>query len=382
MYKEIISPILSHLDSEQIHHITREALHVAESNPIALKVLEVIGNGGNRFSDPALNIRIGQTLFDNPVIAGAGWDKNGRAVKGLYALGFSGVEVGSVLLYPQDGNGYVNGKRVATRQWVLGDGHDVSINWLGLPSEGVEVVDENLEMYAFDEFPIGINVSRNAWIKGNSPESFAEVINRLYRHASYFSLGFSPNTEDVRKLLDSKDFLMEIALACWQAMVKNGGYKDLYIKIGPDSSFLHIDDVIDVVLQSRLSGIIATNITTNPDIKGRYGEIWRTTPGGLGGNDPEFKKLSTEKVSYIYQATKGNKEGPITIFGSGGVHDVESTLEKIKAGAKAVQVVTGIRSEGPRVASNINRGLVDYMDREGTGNIEELVGADHQNLAV
>ena len=98
MYKEIISPALSHFDSERGHNLAVEALHLAESNPLTLKLVEIIGNSGMRFEDPALNIQIGQTLFDNPVIVGAGETKNGKGVKAFYAAGFGGVEVGTVLL--------------------------------------------------------------------------------------------------------------------------------------------------------------------------------------------------------------------------------------------------------------------------------------------
>ena len=382
MYKEIISPALTHFDSERGHNLAVEALHLAESNPLTLKLVEVIGNGGERFEDPVLNIQIGQTLFDNPVIVGAGETKNGKGVRAFYAAGFGGVEAGTVLYYPQDGNGFLNGKQVMKRLWILGKDHDVSLNWLGLPNKGVERADKQLEKYSLDEIPIGINVSRNAWIEGNAPWAFAAVIGRLYRHASYFSLGFSPNTEDVRKLLDSKDLLMEIALACLVEMDKHGGYKDLYIKIGPDLSYSQIDAVIDVVLRARLSGIIATNTTTSEVIKSKYGEKWRNVPGAIGGNDPDFRKLATDKVSYIYKATKGNRQGPIIIFGSGGVHDTQSALEKIRAGARGVQVVTGIRSEGPRVASNINRGISAELRRDGIDHLEKIVGSDHQNLAA
>ena len=80
--------------------------------------------------------------------------------------------------------------------------------------------------------------------------------------------------------------------------------------------------------------------------------------------------MATEKVAHIFKETGGKME----IIGVGGVKDTETALEKIKAGARIVQVVTGIRGEGTTLPGRINRGLVEYMEREGIRNINELVG--------
>src|SRR3989344_3167939 len=102
-YRNIISPILDRLDSETMHVAAREALHYSEVIPGGLDILEKFAYGSERFTDPRLNVVVGGVSLDNPVMVGAGWDKKGVAVKGLYALGFSGVEVGSVLMSPQPG---------------------------------------------------------------------------------------------------------------------------------------------------------------------------------------------------------------------------------------------------------------------------------------
>ena len=104
MYKEIIRPILDRLDSERWHDIARESLHLAESSPLTLKILEQVAYGRKRFTDERLRVVLAGVQFDNPLLVGAGWDKAGRAVKGLWQLGFAGVEVGSVLAHPQPGN--------------------------------------------------------------------------------------------------------------------------------------------------------------------------------------------------------------------------------------------------------------------------------------
>ena len=108
--------------------------------------------------------------------------------------------------------------------------------------------------------------------------------------------------------------------------------------------------------------------TIRDDLKEKYG--WKGQAGGLSGNDPDFRYMSTTLIAHIYRETKGS----IFIHGAGGVHNTETTLEKIKAGASTVHIVTGIRQEGPAIAGKINRGLMEYMNKYGIKNIRELVG--------
>src|SRR3989338_11278772 len=153
MYTEVVRPVLGHLDSETAHHAVRELLHFAESHPFTLDLLERFAYEGRRFADDRLHVLVGDVMFENPLIVGAGWDKDGRAVRGLHRLGFAGVEVGSVLAYPQMGN-------EKPRQWMVTPG--VCINNIGLASQGLENVAHNLDRYHADDIPIGINIARNS----------------------------------------------------------------------------------------------------------------------------------------------------------------------------------------------------------------------------
>lgn len=373
MYKEIVSPVLDRLDSETWHIRAREALHFAEISPFTLKILEQFAYGRKRFTDRRLKVILGGVEFDNPVMVGAGWDKAGRAVKGLYTLGFSGVEVGAVLKYPQEGN-------PKKRQFMLARG--VALNRLGFntPPGGLEEVAKNLERYRSREIPIGLNVGRNKEIKptDTTPGVYAYVVSTLYLDASYFSINVSsPNTPGLRQLQD-KGPLTEIVQAVNEAMGRFGRRKPVFVKIAPDLTNEAVNDVIEVVLDNGLTGIITTNTTINPDIKAKYGERWRNEAGGLSGDDFDFRRMATEKVSHIYRETKGK----IEIVGVGGVKDTSTALEKIMAGAKVVQVITGIRGEGTTLPGRTNRGLVEWMERRGVKNIGEVVGAAHANLTT
>ena len=360
IYRDIVSPILNRLDSETWHVRALEALHLAEATPFTLKLLEKLAHQRERFTDKRLQVVLGGIVFDNPLMVGAGWDKAGRAVKALYTLGFSGVEVGSVLAYPQPGN-------PKPRQFMIGPG--VALNRLGFNSPGVEVVAKNLERYRRDGIPIGISLGKNKDVDTvDAPEAHAFVARRLREFAAYFALNVSsPNTLNLRALQD-KILLQDNV----QAVKAVAGGKPIFVKIAPDLTNEAVDDVIGVVADNGLAGIIATNTTIRPDLKAKYGEEWREQSGGLSGNDPDFRRMATEIIKHIFRETGGQME----IIGIGGVNNTESALEKIRAGANVVQVVTAIREVGTSLPGRINRGLVEYMDREGISNLDEIRGSN------
>ncbi len=362
IYKGLVSPVLDRLDSETWHVRAREALHWAERFPFTLKVLEQFAYGRKRFTDERLKVVLGGVELDNPVMVGAGWDKAGRAVEALHTLGFSGVEVGSVLAYLQLGND-------KPRQWMLRPG--VSLNRLGFNSPGDEAVSRNLRRYRDRRIPIGISIGKNKEVSPHdAPSAHAIVAKRLYPYASYFVINVSsPNTPGLRELQD-KEPLTEIVQAVNYAMDAWGKRKPLFVKIAPELTNDAVNDVIEVVIDNGLTGIIATNTTVSSELKAKYGEQWRNEMGGLAGNDPEYIRMATEKIAHIYREA-GDK---LEIIGVAGVKDHATALEKIMAGAKVVQVVTGIRGEGTTLPGRTNRGIIDFMDREGVKDLSELVG--------
>ena len=302
--------------------------------------------------------------FDNPLLVGAGWDKAGRAVKALWQLGFAGVEVGSVLAQPQPGN-------PKPRQCMLTS--DVALNWLGFNSPGMEVVAKNLDRYKGSEIPIGISIGKNRDVDvKDAPEAHAVVAKRLYDYTSYFAINVSsPNTPGLRKLQD-KGPLTDIVQAVNGAMDEMGGRKPLFVKIAPELTNEAVNDVIEVVIDNGLTGIIATNTTEDVEIKAKYGDKWRNVTGGVSGNDEDYRKMATEKIAHIYREAGDRLE----IIGVGGIKDTETALEKIKAGAKLLQIVTAIRGEGTTVAGRINGGIVEYMEKDGIKNLSEIVGIE------
>lgn len=364
IYKRYVSPLLDQLDSESWHIRAREALHLAEASPLSLWLLGLFAYQRRRFADRRLQTRLDGIKFENPLVVGAGWDKAGRTVKSWHRLGFAGVEVGSVLAHPQEGN-------PKPRQFMAGPG--VAINRLGFntPPGGLEEVARNLSRYEDSGIPIGVSIGKNKEVPlAEAAEVHAIVARRLYPNADYFVINVSsPNTPGLRDLQD-KGPLTEIVQAVNAAMDEKDRRKPLLVKIAPDLTDTAVDDVIRVVVDNNLTGIVATNTTNNPDIKAKYGRAWRTEMGGLSGDDPDFRSMATHKVAHIYHETKG----AVKVIGVGGINSASTALEKIMAGATLIQAVTAIRGEGTAFPSRTTRGLVEYMDREGVRRITELVG--------
>lgn len=364
-YKTFVRPLLDRLDSETWHHNVKELMHLCEFSGLALRLLEFAASGGSRVRDEKLAVTVAGVPFENPLIVGAGWDKTARALRALYSVGFAGVEVGSVVERPQKGN-------PKPRQFMVTP--DVCINSLGLNSPGMDAVLRNLRWYRRLNMPVGINLGMNSDVSHeDAPRAYAAVARKFRDNAAYFSINVSsPNTPGLRKLQD-RGRLEAIIQAVRESIGDPSASKPLFVKISPDLSTEAIDDVIGVVVDSGISGVIATNTTDNQSLKEKYGAKWRGVPGGMSGNDLEYRALSTSIISHIYRTTGGQVE----IIGVGGVSDTASALEKLRAGAKALQIVTGLRGEGLSVANSINSGLLKFMDKNGIKNLSEITGSDH-----
>lgn len=360
-YKDYVSPVLDNLDSETWHCHAVEALHFMENGPVRRRIIQLLN--GKRLEDTRLNMQVGSMTLENPVMVGAGWDKKGRAVRGLRELGFSGVEVGSVLQNEQPGND-------KPRQFIIAPG--VSLNRLGFNSPGMDVVAKNLKRYEGDLFPIGISLGKNKNVKDKyAPVAHAAVATKLAPFASYFAINVSsPNTPGLRALQEKgplRDIVQEV-----QGTLRENGYdKDLYVKIAPDLTLEAVDDVIEVAMEHDMTGIIASNTTISPELKATYGKEGEM--GGLSGDNEAYRKMSTKQIGHIYRQTRDQ----LTIIGVGGVKDAYTALEKIRAGASAVQLVTALRGEGPGVANAINRGIIDMLNVEGIAKLEDVRGASH-----
>lgn len=347
---------------EEVKHAVETTLSTVARSETGRRFLRYV-SGSEDLQDDRLLVAVADIEFPNPVMVGAGWDKEGRAVAGLEAVGFGGVEIGTVPVYPQPGN---DNPRLWTRR---GPGGRVSLNRMGFNSRGMEAVKGNLDRNADYTIPVGVSLGKNKLATAaEAPAQHARVAEYLYQYADYFVINVSsPNTPGLRELQD-KGPLTEIVLAVKDALDRSGGQKPILIKIAPELTPAAIDDVIEVVRTHGLAGIVGTNTTTDEETKASHG--WENEPGGLAGADPRYRKRSTEVVRYAAESA----EGQYDVIGVGGIDSAEAALEKIYAGASVVQVVTAIREKHVRTATSIVRGILDHMERYEIDSLEDIRG--------
>jgi len=344
--------------SEDLKHLAEDAVHIFGLTGAVGRAL--MTGIGLRVVDKRLETEVAGIHFENPLIVGAGWDKTGKCVDGLHALGFAGTEVGTVLVQPQEGN-------PKPRMWTDRE-HRAGLNRLGFNSLGMEAVAANL---ARQKRPgvVGISLGKNKVTPMESaPEEHAAVAKRLYEFADYFVINVaSPNTPGLRTLLNAKP-LTEIVVAV-QEVLKAKGPKPLFVKTTIDLALEDLDSVLKVCIDNGVDGIVDTNTTIDNKLKAEYG--WGGQPGGLSGDNPEYRRRANERMKHITRHTKGTG---LRRIGVGGVHDAATAIERLEAGAEVLQVVTAIRQHLGFVAGPINRGILAELKRRGLSHVSELVG--------
>jgi len=292
--------------------------------------------------------------FRNKIGLGAGFDKNAKYLRELEALGFGFVEIGTVTPLPQAGNDKPRLFRLPKDKAL--------INRMGFNNDGVKVVAERLKKRKSEvgsrkadlrlptsDLIIGGNIGKNKTTPNDDAWKDYEICFReLFDWVDYFVVNVSsPNTPGLRELQE-KESLRKI-LSHLQTINKSSLLpKPLLLKIAPDLTQEQLDDVIDLALEIKLDGIVATNTTI-----GRNGLITRgsrlTTIGSGGLSGLPLKQKSTEIVKYICQKTNGK----IPIIASGGIFTANDAKEKFEAGASLVQVWTGFIYEGPAIVKTI-----------------------------
>lgn len=348
-----LRPAFETIEGEYLKTAAEFALHgLAKFN--GSERLFNLARGGERIEDARLAVTVAGIEFENPLVVGAGWDKKGWAVDGLYALGFAGTEVGSVLVFDQKGN-------PRPRLWYK-DG--IGLNRMGFNSKGEDAVEAYLSGQNRSGVT-GISIGKNKLMPDTyAPWAHAEVARKLVRLADYYVVNVaSPNTPGLRNLL-KKEPLTDIVTAVKEAAPDT----PLFIKTTVDLALADLDDILEIC-DEQGAGIIDSNTTIEEKIKARYG--WSGQMGGVSGDDGEFRAKATERMKHI---TRETRDTDIARIGVGGIHDTATALERLQAGAQVVQVVTGIRQHKGRIARDINLGIVRQMERDGVNSVEEYVG--------
>lgn len=352
-YKLVVKPIFFQLDPEYIHDKMIKASDFCGSNWLLRNLLHLMFY----YENPILTQNIKGINFKNPVGLAAGFDKDALATNILYHIGFGFEEVGSVTGEPCAGN---PGKRL----WRLPKSKSLVV-YYGLKNMGAKVISQRLSKLKF-KMPIGINIAKTNCKETVDLEKGIQDYVKAYKAfkniGDYYTINIScPNA------FGGQPFTDKIKLAkLLSAIDKEEKTKPIFLKLSPDLSNNMIDDLIEVSREYKIDGFVCSNLTKNREsslVKDKVPDV-----GGLSGKVTE--ELSNKLISYIYSKTKGE----FVIIGCGGIFNSLDAYKKIKCGASLVQLITGMIYEGPQLMSEINRGLVQLVKKDGYKNISEAIG--------
>jgi dihydroorotate dehydrogenase len=338
MYKKIFRPILFKFDPELIHKCICFALRL----PFFTKILKLTFD----FHSPELERDVCGIKFKNPVGLAAGFDKDAELVNQMTDLGFGYIEIGTVTPRSQPGNEKPRLFRLPKDQAL--------VNRMGFNSSGVETVRKNL-LKLKRKCIVGGNIGKNKITPNEKAvDDYIHSFNQLHDVVDYFVVNVSsPNTPGLRELQEA-GALTEILAQLQEQNKSFDIQKPIFLKISPDLNKTQLNDIIEVVLKTKIAGVIATNTTIGRgNLLTTEDELEKAGVGGLSGRP--INDTSTEIIRYL--AEKSNKA--FTIIGVGGIHSPEDAMEKLNAGASLVQIYTGFIYEGPGLIKRINKYIVD-----------------------
>ena len=330
LYDNLVRPFLFQFDPETIHHVSMRALRVLAQIPF------------RPVHDPKLERTVFGLKFPNPVGLAAGFDKEAEALPAWQTLGFGFVEPGTITALPQPGN-------PRPRIFRLPDMGGI-INRMGFNNSGADAVALRLERLKasgrWPTIPVGLNLGKSKVTPlEEATQDYLRSFERLFELGDYFVLNVSsPNTPGLRTL-QGKEELNELLGAVMAANRAKPVPKPLLLKIAPDLEWAQIDEILGLVTEHGLSGLIATNTTLDHSCVPEG----RDQTGGLSGKP--LRARSTEIVRYVC------KHLDLPVIAVGGIFDADAALEKLDAGAALVQLYTGFIYRGPTLIGEICNAL-------------------------
>jgi len=340
MYK-LFRPILFLFNPEFIHHISFKAIKIGAIVPLKMWTWRLLF----KVSHPKLVREVFGIKFENPVGLAAGFDKDAKLFDELASFGFGFVEIGTVTPLPQEGN-------PKPRLFRLKEDNAL-INRMGFNNEGIEAVVARLRRKK-SNIIIGGNIGKNKVTPNENAVADYEIcFEKLFPYVDYFAVNVSsPNTPGLRDLQE-KEPLTALLNSLQKINNQKEKRKPILLKIAPDLTNEQLDDIIAIVADTKIDGVVATNTTIGrKGLKTNKTKVETIGNGGLSGKP--LKARSTEVIKYL--ADKSNKAFPI--IGVGGIHSAEDALEKIDAGATLVQVYTGFIYEGSALIKRINKAII------------------------
>nr|NQU91983.1 quinone-dependent dihydroorotate dehydrogenase [Bacteroidota bacterium] len=344
MYKSLFRPLFFLISPETIHHLVVKGLKFFFKIPGKAWFVRKI----SQVNHPKLEKELFGLKFRNPVGIAAGFDKQAEIYNELANLGFGFIEVGTITPVGQPGNPQPRLFRLPCDQGL--------INRMGFNNDGVEHAIRNLKKRKTDTI-IGGNIGKNtATPNEKAVDDYVFCFEQLFEHVDYFVVNVScPNITDLQELQDQKN-LVRILGRLQEINLAKSRRKPILLKVSPDLNNQQLDEVIEIVAETGIDGVVATNTTISRNNLQTYArEIEKIGNGGMSGKP--IRERSTEVIRYLSE--KSNKAFPI--IGVGGIFNAEDAIEKLEAGADLIQVYTGFIYEGPFIAKKINKKLLRLL---------------------
>lgn len=348
---KIVKKYLFKLDPETAHSLTETSLRAVQGFPPLLHLIQ----RGYRVDSNALSQTIFGKEFANPVGLSAGLDKNATMIKGMSALGFGFVEVGTITPLPQAGNPRPRLFRYPEYESIQ--------NAMGFNNEGMETARKRLTRTYPAAVPVGVNIGKNkATPQEEAVKDYEMLIEAFKDLCDYMVINISsPNTPGLRDL-QNEDFIAELFRAAGQITSR-----PILLKIAPDMDKTAAVSLCSAAVEHGASGIIAANTSIDYSLLPGARDF-----GGVSG------KVVREKSFAIFDAVASELYGKTLLISVGGIDSGEEAYRRIKAGASLVQIYSALIFRGPSLVRRVNKELLRLMDRDGVKNIKDVVGIDRR----
>jgi dihydroorotate dehydrogenase (fumarate)/dihydroorotate dehydrogenase len=361
LYEDAVRPLLFRLDPERAHELTLRASELSGRSTITRRV----ARRALSVRDPRLRTTLAGIPLENPLGLAAGFDKNGRALGMLGAMGFGHVEIGSVSAYPSDGN-------PRPRLFRIPQDRGIVVSY-GVPNEGAEAVRRRLDAHR-PTVAIGVNL-----VKTNDParpavapdvyEDYAASFAALQDRAHYVALNLScPNSAADRDFFDDLpriDALLERLTACDPRV-------PVFLKLKPTRDAGVLREIVAIADGHPFVAGFAINLPAGKPADLRLSaprDSLEKMPGAVGGKPVE------EYVNAILATLYGIAGDRYALMAAGGVLTAEDAYRKLRLGATVVQLYTGLVYRGPTVVREILAGLLALLERDGFASVPDAVGA-------
>ncbi|GIL23912.1 MAG: dihydroorotate dehydrogenase (quinone) [Bacteroidota bacterium] len=340
MYKALIRPFLFLFAPESIHHITFSFLRIVTKIPGVQSILK----SAFEIKSKKLSRTLFGITFPNPVGLAAGFDKDAKLIDPLAAFGFGFIEIGTLTPQPQPGNDKPRLFRLPADQAL--------INRMGFNNGGVKAAVERLKNRK-SKVIVGGNIGKNKITPNeNAFDDYAKCIDALHPYVDYFVVNVSsPNTPGLRELQE-KEPLRKLLSYVKELSQSKEKPKPVLLKIAPDLTNSQLDYIIQILIETKTDGVIATNTTISREgLTISSDQLQKIGNGGVSGKP--LADRSNEVIRYLRAGLGKN----YPIIGVGGIMTEQDAIEKIKAGADLIQIYTGFIYEGPGFVKRINQAV-------------------------